>query len=86
VTLTWIQPTQNSDGSALTDLTGYKIYYGTSSSEVSGKTSSYQFISDGATLVTTISGLTAGQTYYFAISSMAYSGEGANSSVVGLSI
>lgn len=30
--LTWTPPTQNTDGSALTDLAGYKIYYGTSAS------------------------------------------------------
>jgi hypothetical protein len=29
-TLNWIAPTQNEDGSQLTDLAGYKIYYGTS--------------------------------------------------------
>jgi hypothetical protein len=29
-TLNWIPPTANTDGSALTDLAGYKIYYGTS--------------------------------------------------------
>jgi len=28
-TLSWTAPTQNEDGSALTDLRGYKIYYGT---------------------------------------------------------
>jgi len=31
VTLTWTAPTQNEDGSALTDLAGYKIYWGTTS-------------------------------------------------------
>ncbi len=31
VTLNWLAPTQNSDGSALVDLAGYKIYYGRSS-------------------------------------------------------
>lgn len=29
VTLSWVAPTQNTDGSALTDLDGYMIYYGT---------------------------------------------------------
>jgi hypothetical protein len=29
-TLSWAPPTQNADGSPLTDLAGYKIYYGTS--------------------------------------------------------
>jgi hypothetical protein len=31
-TLSWIPPTQNADGSALTNLAGYRIYYGTNSS------------------------------------------------------
>jgi hypothetical protein len=30
VTLSWIAPTTNEDGTPLTDLAGYKIYYGTS--------------------------------------------------------
>jgi hypothetical protein len=29
-TISWTAPTQNEDGSALTDLAGYRIYYGTS--------------------------------------------------------
>ncbi len=29
VTLSWTAPTLNTDGSPLTDLAGYKIYYGT---------------------------------------------------------
>lgn len=32
VTLTWQPPTENSDGSPLTDLSGYNIYVGTASS------------------------------------------------------
>jgi len=31
VTLSWTPPQQNTDGSALTDLAGYRIYYGTAS-------------------------------------------------------
>jgi len=31
VTLSWTQPTQNADGTTLTDLAGYKIYWGTTS-------------------------------------------------------
>ena len=31
VTLSWTPPTQNDDGTALTDLVGYRFYYGTSS-------------------------------------------------------
>jgi hypothetical protein len=33
-TISWIPPTQNTDGSALTDLAGYRIYYGTSPSSL----------------------------------------------------
>ena len=33
VTLSWAAPTENSDGSPLIDLAGYKIYYGRSSGE-----------------------------------------------------
>ncbi len=29
-TLTWVAPTENTDGSALTDLAGYRLYHGTS--------------------------------------------------------
>jgi len=28
-TVSWIPPTTNTDGTALTDLAGYKVYYGT---------------------------------------------------------
>lgn len=28
VTLSWLPPTENADGSALTDLAGYRVYYG----------------------------------------------------------
>lgn len=33
-TLSWVPPTQNADGSPLTDLSGYKIYYGKSSTNL----------------------------------------------------
>lgn len=34
-TLSWNAPTTNADGTALTDLAGYKVYYGTSSGNYS---------------------------------------------------
>ena len=36
VTISWIAPTQNADGSRLTDLAGYKIYYGPATSNYTG--------------------------------------------------
>jgi hypothetical protein len=35
-TLTWLPPTENEDGTALTDLAGYKIYWGTEPDVYSG--------------------------------------------------
>lgn len=33
-TISWIPPTQNTDGSPLTDLAGYRIYYGTNATDL----------------------------------------------------
>lgn len=33
-TLSWVPPTQNEDGTALTNLAGYRIFYGTSTSNL----------------------------------------------------
>lgn len=61
VTLDWTPPTQNTDGSALTNLAGYRILYGTSASAltktvtVNGNVTSY-----------VVEGLTPA-TWYFAI-------------------
>lgn len=59
-TLSWAVPTTKVDGTPLTDLAGYKVYFGTSpgvyTSIVVGDVTSYQ-----------IDGLTKGQTYYFTV-------------------
>lgn len=59
-TLAWSAPTTNADGTPLTTLAGYKVYYGTTpgayTSLVVGDVNSYQ-----------INGLTKGQTYYFTV-------------------
>ena len=63
-TLSWTPPTQNSDGSPLVDLAGYKIYWGTASGSY---TSVVQLGNPGlATYV--VDGLASGATYYFAVS------------------
>ena len=36
ITLSWSPPTQNSDGSSLTNLSGYTLHYGTSSQDYTG--------------------------------------------------
>ena len=58
-TLTWQQPTTYEDGTPLTDLAGYKIYYGTSSGVYPNT------INVGNVLTYQLPNLTDGVTYYF---------------------
>ena len=58
-TLSWTPPTQNTDGSALTNLAGYRILYGTSASAL---TQTIEIANPGlATYVVT--GLSSGNWY-----------------------
>ena len=70
VSLTWSAPTTNADGTQLTDLTGYKVYYGT-------KAGLYHSINVGAADSFEVTGLAVGQTYYFAVT--AYDASGSES-------
>ena len=67
--LSWQPPTTNTDGSALTDLSGFVISYGTSSGSLTQKVT----ISSPATTSCTVTGLATG-TWYFAISATASDG------------
>jgi len=58
-TLSWVAPSTNEDGTPLTDLGGYKIYYGT----VSGTYT--QNVDAGNVTTYTFNNLTDVQTYYF---------------------
>ena len=69
--LSWVAPTTNEDGTPLTTLAGYKIYYGTApgvytSSENVGAVNSFR-----------VHGLTRGRTYYFTVT--AYDASGSES-------
>jgi len=64
-------PTSNVDGTALTDLAGAKVYYGTSSSNYSA------VIDVGHANAYAITGLVAGSTYY--LNGTAYNAEGRES-------
>jgi hypothetical protein len=68
-TVTWAAPTQNSDGTALTNLAGYRIDYGTSSGSL---TNSVQVANPGATSYT-LASLKSG-TWYFAVQAYTNSG------------
>ncbi len=71
-TLSWSAPTENTDGSALTDLTGYRIYYGT---DADALTESVNIDTVGITTYV-VSNLGTG-TWYFAIK--AYNAAGVES-------
>ena len=60
--LSWTAPTTNTDGSALTNLAGYHIYYGTSPSALSTTIN----VANPATTSYSISSLPSG-TWYFAV-------------------
>jgi hypothetical protein len=66
-------PTENSDGSTLTNLAGYTVYYGTSASNL---TQSVKITNPGLTAYT-MTNLPSG-TWYFAVT--AYSSAGTESS------
>lgn len=68
-TVTWTAPVANVDGSALTDLAGYHIHYGTSASSL---TTIVDVPSPGATTYT-LANLASG-TWYFAASAYTTSG------------
>ena len=59
--LSWDSPTTNADGTLLNDLAGYKIYYGTGSGNYS------ESIDAGNVVTYEVDNLSAGATYYLAI-------------------
>jgi hypothetical protein len=62
VTLNWTPPTENTDGTALTDLAGYNIHYGTQSGDYTQTVS----VSNPGIATYVVDDLTAG-TYYFVV-------------------
>ena len=83
----WIAPTTNTDGSALTDLTAYRVYYGTQSAPCPGTTQAQMASptsSPGAsqTVSFRLAGLTAGTRYNVAVSAVDAAGNESACSVV----
>ncbi len=80
VSLGWQPPTQNSDSSPLTNLAGYRVYFGTAPTALSSR---LDFSSPGIARCV-VSGLAAG-TWYFAVSAYNSSGvEGELSEIIGV--
>jgi len=71
-TLDWQPPTENSDGTILTNLAGYTVYYGTDRNNLSKSVK----VSNPGLASYTVTGLTSG-TWYFAVTS--YSADGVES-------
>lgn len=76
-TLSWLPPTQNTDGSSLNDLAGYTIYYGKTMTTLDNK-----IVVNNAGLTSYFVGNLAAGTYYFGIT--AFSSKGAESGMSAL--
>jgi len=68
LTLSWNAPIQNTDGTALSDLAGYKLYYGTATGNYTST------INVGNVRTYQVNNLTDGLTYYFAVTAYNTSG------------
>lgn len=78
VTISWMPPTENVNGSALTNLAGYHIYYGTSQSNLNQVVN----ITNPGLATYVLSNLSAA-TYYFSMTAVTSTGlESARSNVV----
>ena len=62
-TLSWLPPTETTDGSTLSNLAGYKVYYGTGSGDYLNEIT----IENPGIASYMIENLTNGYTYYFAV-------------------
>jgi hypothetical protein len=80
-TLSWQPPTENTDGSALTDLAGYRIVYGTTATAL---TQTIDVSNPGVSRYV-IDGLSAG-TWYFAVKAYTTSAESSQSNVASKTI
>ncbi|HEY8538544.1 MAG TPA: fibronectin type III domain-containing protein [Steroidobacteraceae bacterium] len=77
-TLSWIAPTENTDGSPLTNLSGFIVSYGTSRDALSESIR----IDNPSVNRYVVDGLQAGKTYYFAVRAVAGDVQGELSEIV----
>ncbi len=81
-TLSWVAPTLQTDGSPLTDLVGFRVYYGTNASSLTSRVD----VANPTVTTTVVSSLTTG-TWYFAITAVDANGnESAYSNVASKTI
>jgi Fibronectin type III domain len=68
IRLSWEAPTTRTDGTPLTDIAGFTLYYGLASGE-------YAFLKAlGSQTTAAVSGLEPGETYYFAVTAFDHAG------------
>ena len=82
VSLSWTTPTQNANGTPLTDLAGYYIYYGTSANQM---TQSVKIANPGITNYV-LSNLSPGTWYFSIVTFTTANVESTNSAVVSTSV
>jgi hypothetical protein len=82
VTIDWVAPTKNTNGSALTDLAGFRIYYGTSPSSLTQLVQ----VSSSTQTTTTIGNLAAGTWYFGGVAYTTTGAQSTMSSVVSTSV
>ncbi len=83
IVLHWSTPEKNTDGTELTDLSGYIIHYGTNTTQLN-KTIT---IGSRTAVSYTFSGLTKGTTYYFYVTAVNVAKmEGVSSSIVSITV
>jgi len=70
VTLSWYPPTDDTNGTPLNNLGGYKIYYGTNPQDYSNTI----VVSNPGLTSYVIDSLTVGTTYYFAVTAVSQAG------------
>ena len=76
-TLSWTAPTQNTDGSTLSNLAGYRIRYGTSASSLSNT-----IVINNVSVTTYVVENLSPATWYFAVTAVTSSGSESNNSNV----
>jgi hypothetical protein len=75
--VSWAKPTSNSDGTVLTDISGYRVIYGTSASNLSQSVN----VAGASNTSASISSLALG-TYYVAVMTLNAAGVASNASGV----
>ena len=78
-TVSWVAPTQNTDGSPLSNLAGFHVYYGTSSTNLT----QMQPVSSAGASSAVVGNLTSGGTWYFGVK--AYTNTGLESDMSSIS-